>query len=34
MSQHDTLENLDFDILWQVITHDLPPLIAELEKIR
>ena len=34
MSQHDTLENLDFDILWQVITHDLPPLIAELENIR
>lgn len=22
-----------FDILWQVVTHDLPPLIAELEKI-
>jgi uncharacterized protein with HEPN domain len=26
-------DNVDFDILWQVVTHDLPPLIAELEKI-
>jgi len=24
---------VDFDILWQIVTHDLPPLIAELEKI-
>lgn len=24
---------VDFDILWEIITHDLPPLIAELEKI-
>jgi uncharacterized protein with HEPN domain len=24
---------VDFDILWQIITHDLPPLIAALEKI-
>jgi uncharacterized protein with HEPN domain len=27
-------DNVDFDVLWQVVTHDLPPLIAELEKIR
>ena len=26
-------DNVDFDILWEIITHDLPPLIAELEKI-
>ena len=26
-------DNVDFDILWQIITYDLPPLIAELEKI-
>jgi uncharacterized protein with HEPN domain len=36
MSQHETLihgyDNVDFDILWQVVSHDLPPLIAELEK--
>ena len=25
-------DNVDFDILWQVVTQDLPPLIAELEK--
>src|SRR3989442_647109 len=22
-------DNVDFDILWQIVTHDLPPLIAE-----
>jgi len=26
-------DNVDFDILWQIVTQDLPPLIAELEKI-
>lgn len=26
-------DNVDFDILWEIITQDLPPLIAELEKI-
>jgi uncharacterized protein with HEPN domain len=26
-------DNVDFDILWEIITHDLPPLITELEKI-
>jgi len=26
-------DNVDFDILWEIVTHDLPPLIAELEKI-
>ena len=25
-------DNVDFDILWQIVSHDLPPLIAELEK--
>ena len=24
---------VDFDILWQIVIQDLPPLIAELEKI-
>ncbi len=24
---------VDFDILWQIVSNDLPPLIAELEKI-
>ena len=24
---------VDFDILWEIITHDLPPLISELERI-
>jgi uncharacterized protein with HEPN domain len=26
-------DNVDFDILWEIVTQDLPPLIAELEKI-
>ena len=26
-------DNVDFDILWEIITHDRPLLIAELEKI-
>ena len=26
-------DNVDFDILWEIVTHDLPPLITELEKI-
>lgn len=26
-------DNVDFDILWEIVIHDLPPLIAELEKI-
>jgi len=26
-------DNVDFDILWQIVTQDLPPLIAELDKI-
>jgi uncharacterized protein with HEPN domain len=26
-------DNVDFDILWEIVTKDLPPLIAELEKI-
>ena len=26
-------DTVDFDILWQVLTADLPPLIAQLEKI-
>jgi uncharacterized protein with HEPN domain len=26
-------DNVDFDILWQIVSQDLPPLIAELEKI-
>lgn len=26
-------DNVDFDILWEIVSHDLPPLIAELEKI-
>ena len=26
-------DNVDFDILWQIVTQDLPPLVAELEKI-
>ena len=26
-------DNVDFDILWAIVSHDLPPLIAELEKI-
>jgi uncharacterized protein with HEPN domain len=25
-------DNVDFDILWEIVTKDLPPLIAELEK--
>jgi uncharacterized protein with HEPN domain len=25
-------DSVDFDILWQIVTHDLPPLIAALEK--
>ena len=26
-------DNVDFDILWEIVTQDLPPLIAELEKV-
>ena len=26
-------DNVDFDILWEIVCQDLPPLIAELEKI-
>jgi uncharacterized protein with HEPN domain len=26
-------DNVDFDILWEIVTQDLAPLIAELEKI-
>jgi uncharacterized protein with HEPN domain len=26
-------DSVDFDILWQIINHDLPPLIAALEQI-
>ena len=26
-------DNVDFDILWQIVVQDLPPLIGELEKI-
>jgi uncharacterized protein with HEPN domain len=26
-------DNVDFDILWQIVTQDLPPLIATLDKI-
>ncbi len=26
-------DNVDFDILWQIVTQDLPPLIAALDKI-
>jgi uncharacterized protein with HEPN domain len=26
-------DSVDFDILWQIVTHDLPPLIASLEQI-
>jgi uncharacterized protein with HEPN domain len=26
-------DSVDFDILWQIVNHDLPPLIADLEQI-
>jgi uncharacterized protein with HEPN domain len=26
-------DSVDFDILWEIVSHDLPPLIAELEKL-
>ena len=26
-------DNVDFDILWEIVTHDLPPLIVELGRI-
>lgn len=26
-------DSVDFDILWQIVSHDLPPLIATLEQI-
>jgi uncharacterized protein with HEPN domain len=26
-------DQIDFDIIWQILTRDLPPLIAELERI-
>jgi uncharacterized protein with HEPN domain len=25
-------DSVDFDILWQIVTHDLPPLVAALER--
>jgi uncharacterized protein with HEPN domain len=25
-------DSVDFDILWQIVTHDLPPLIATVEE--
>jgi hypothetical protein len=28
-----TYDNVDFDVLWEIVTQDLPPLVAELEKI-
>jgi len=24
-------DSVDFDVLWQIVTHDLPPLIAALD---
>jgi uncharacterized protein with HEPN domain len=27
-------DSVDFDILWQIVSDDLPPLIAALEKLR
>ncbi|MGD0017007.1 MAG: DUF86 domain-containing protein [Verrucomicrobiia bacterium] len=26
-------DNVDYDVLWQIVTSDLPPLISELERI-
>jgi len=26
-------DSVDFDVMWQIISHDLPPLVATLEKI-
>lgn len=26
-------DNVDFDILWQILTKDLPPLVQELERL-
>lgn len=26
-------DNVDFDILWQILTRDLPPLVGELERL-
>ena len=26
-------DNVDFDILWQILTKDLPPLVRELERL-
>jgi uncharacterized protein with HEPN domain len=26
-------DRVDLDILWEIVSHDLPPLVAELEKI-
>jgi len=26
-------DEVDFDILWEIVTHDLPPLVASLESI-
>lgn len=28
-----TYDSVDFDILWQIVTKDLPPLIKSLEKL-
>jgi uncharacterized protein with HEPN domain len=28
-----TYDNVDFDVLWEIVTQDLPPLVAELKKI-
>jgi uncharacterized protein with HEPN domain len=34
MSKHDPfVASVDFDILWQIVSQDLPPLIAVLESI-
>ncbi len=29
-----TYDSVDFDILWQIVTKDLPQLVKSLEKIR
>ena len=33
MSNRDPFNVVDFDILWQIVTRDLPVLIGQLEKI-
>jgi uncharacterized protein with HEPN domain len=32
MRDHE-YDNVDFDILWQILNQDLPPLVRELERI-